>query len=247
MTSVTMATVTTTPPGTGCWRIDDLARRASITVDTIRYYQREGLLPPAERHGRSNLYGPEHLERLERIKELQSRRFSLAAIRALLADQREDLLEGIFSGRGGRTYTLAELVERSSVDPEVVDALRGSGLLRDPTEYGRDAYDADDLDLLSTMGALHRLGIPANALVEIGRIYAEGVEATQQRIVDLFTTGGTLEWDEQDLERFQTASADNATTILPLARRIVDYTHHRTIQRLTLGAIERGTVAPPPA
>jgi hypothetical protein len=60
------------PPGAergpGCWRIDDLAQRAGITVDTIRYYQREGLLPPAERAGRANLYTGEHLARLERIK-----------------------------------------------------------------------------------------------------------------------------------------------------------------------------------
>src|SRR5512144_2442890 len=71
-----------------CWRIDDLARRADVTVDTIRYYQREGLLPAAARAGRSNLYGPSHLERLERIKDLQGRRFSLAAIRALLSEER---------------------------------------------------------------------------------------------------------------------------------------------------------------
>lgn len=241
----TMGTVTSEPPASGCWRIDALAQRADITVDTIRYYQREGLLPPAERHGRMKLYGPEHLERLERIKELQSRRFSLAAISALLANDRRDLLEGIFAGGGGRTYTLEELTERADVSAEVVDALRTSGLLRDPSEYGRDSYDADDLDLLRTMGELHRLGIGAKALVEIGHIYAEGIEATQRRVVDLFTTGGTLTWDDDELARFQDAAATNAPSILPLARRIVDYTHHRTIQRLTLSAIDRGTVAPP--
>ena len=240
-----MDTVTAQPTTTGCWRIDALAQRAGITVDTIRYYQREGLLPAAERHGRTNLYGPEHLDRLDRIKELQGRRFSLAAIRALLDDDREDLLEGIFAGGGGRTYTLDELTERAGIDAALVDALRTSGLLREPTEYGRDSYDSDDLDLLRTMAEMHRLGIDAKALVEIGRIYAEGIDATQRRIVELFTTGGTLAWDDEELARFQESSAGAAPEILPLARRIVDYTHHRTIQRLTLGAIERGTVARP--
>jgi DNA-binding transcriptional MerR regulator len=240
-----MDTVTPDPTGTGCWRIDALAQRADLTVDTIRYYQRESLLPPATRHGRTKLYGPEHLERLERIKDLQARRFSLAAIRALLDEDREDLLEGIFAGGGGRTYTLEELTERAGIEPELVDALHTSGLLREPAEYGRDAYDADDLDLLKTMAEMHRLGLDAKALVEIGHIYAEGIEATQRRIIDLFATGGSLEWDEEELVHFQDAAATNVTTILPLARRIVDYTHHRTIQRLTLGAIEHGTVEPP--
>ena len=33
-------------------RIDDLAQRSGLTVDTIRYYAREGLLPPAEKSGK---------------------------------------------------------------------------------------------------------------------------------------------------------------------------------------------------
>ena len=35
------------------WRIDELAQRAGVAVDTIRYYQREGLLPSGERSGRT--------------------------------------------------------------------------------------------------------------------------------------------------------------------------------------------------
>jgi DNA-binding transcriptional MerR regulator len=235
----------TTGAGTGTWRIDDLAQRAGLTVDTIRYYQREGLLPPPERSGRTNLYGPEHLDRLERIRELQGHRFSLAACKALLSEGRESLIEGIFGDAGGRRYELEELVERSGIDPELAAELRSSGLLRDPVEVGRASYDADDLELLRTMAEMHRLGLPRKVLVEIGRIYAEGIEATQREVIELFSTGGTLTWSDAELREFQDAASDAATQIFPLARRLVDYTHHRTIQRLALGAIERGTIVVP--
>ena len=224
-------------------RIDDLAREAGLTVDTIRYYQREGLLPPGERCGRNNVYGPEHLERLERIKALQSRRFSLAAIRALLDERRESLVDGIFADTGGRSYSLVELVERSGVEPTLVDMLRLGGLLRDPAEYGRDAYDSDDLELLRTMAELHALGLPAQALVELGRIYADGIEATQRQVIELFATGGDLPWSDAELAAFQDDAANAATEILPKARQLVDYLHHRTIQRLTLDTIEHGVDA----
>jgi DNA-binding transcriptional MerR regulator len=227
------------------WRIDDLAHRADVTVDTVRYYQREALLPEGERAGRVKLYGPVHLERLERIRDLQGRGFSLAAIRTLL-DKNQSLVEGIFADRGdARTYTLDELIERAGIDRQLCIALRASGLLRDPAEYGRDAYDDDDLDLLRTMAELHEMGIPPKALIELGRIYAQGIEATQREVIGLFSTGGSVTWDPDELEEFQALAGRTATEILPLARRLVDYTHHRTIQRLTLGAIERGTVPAP--
>ncbi len=233
-------------PGGGCWRVDDLARRAGLTVDTIRYYQREGLLPAGIRAGRANLYGPPHLERLERIRELQARRFSLAAIRALLAKDRPGLVESIFGEVGeGSSYTFDELIERSGVDPGLAAALREAGLVRDPAEYGRAAYDSDDLDLLRTMAELHGLGIPTEALVELGRIYAEGIEAMQRQILEVFRGEGRLRWDPEELAAFHSTAATNAGDILRLMRRLVDYTHHRTLQRLTLGAIERGTIAPP--
>jgi DNA-binding transcriptional MerR regulator len=229
------------------WRIDDLAHRADVTVDTVRYYQREALLPEGERAGRVKLYGPVHLERLERIRDLQGRGFSLAAIRTLL-DKNQSLVEGIFADRGeARAYTLDELIERAGIDRPLCAALRASGLLRDPAEYGRAAYDDDDLDLLRTMAELHEMGLPPKALIELGRIYAQGIEATQREVIGLFSTGGALTWDPDELAEFQAVAGRTTTEILPLARRLVDYAHHRTIQRLTLGAIERGTVPAPEA
>ncbi len=227
------------------WRIDDLARAADLTVDTIRYYRREGLLPAPERCGRTNRYGPEHLERLQRIKDLQSRRFSLAAIRALLTEDRRELVGGIFGGGGDRDYTLAELLERSGIDADIAEGLRAAGVLRDPAEFGRDAYDGDDLELLRALAELRDLGLSTVVIIELGRIYAQGIEATQRQVVDLFSSGGALDWEPSELQAFQEAAASHASDLFSVTRRIVDYTHHRTIQRLTLGAMERGTVAVP--
>jgi DNA-binding transcriptional MerR regulator len=233
--------MTTSP--TCAWRIDDLAHRAGLTVDTIRYYQREGLLPEGERAGRVKLYGPSHLERLERIRDLQGRGFSLAAIRALLAGGREHLVDGVFADRGeGRGYDLDELVERSGIDPRLCAALRDAGLLRDPADYGRATYDAEDLELLRTVAELERMQLSPKAIVALVRIYADGVEATQAQVLNLFSTGGDVEWAPGELDGLRTVAARNTSSLLPVMRRLVDYLHHRTIQRLTLDAIERGAL-----
>ncbi len=97
------------------WRIDELAHEAGVTVDTIRYYSREGLLEPPERSGRHKLYGSEHLDRLTRIREFQAQRFSLAAIKALLDVDRPGI-EGLFVTHG-RTYDLDDLVDKSGLPP----------------------------------------------------------------------------------------------------------------------------------
>jgi len=175
-------------------RIDDLAHESGLTVDTIRYYQREGLLPPGERDGRHRVYGPDHLRRLARIKELQARRFSIAAIRAFVSGD-ERRLEGVFADEGeGVQYGYDELVERSGVDPDFATALRDAGVLRDPQTFGRVTYDGDDLEMLRAMAELHRVGIPAKVLAELGRIYGEGVESMQRQVVDVFSEGTGVDW-----------------------------------------------------
>ncbi len=58
--------------------IDELAELADLTRRTIRYYTENGLLPPPRPRG---LYGDEHFERLEAIRDLQAQGMSLRDIR----------------------------------------------------------------------------------------------------------------------------------------------------------------------
>ena len=220
-------------------KIDELAHDADVTVDTIRYYQREGLLPEAQRSGRHKLYGPEHRHRLERIRVLQSRRFSLAAIRALLDAERPGLVEGIF-GAESATYTFDDLVEKSGIDRTLAGRLREAGLLRDPAEFGRDAYDGADLDVVDAVAELSHAGFRDDVIVEIAAIYSQGIEAMQTQVLDLFAGRRGPSWEPDELEAFQDRTAELAGSLVPLVTRVVSYAHFRTLQRLTLGAIEEG-------
>jgi DNA-binding transcriptional MerR regulator len=220
-----------------CWRIDELAQRGGVTVDTIRYYAREQLLPPPERSGRHKLYGPEHLGRLEQIRDLQAQRFSLAAIRAVLAADRPGL-EGLFASDADRQYALDDLVQLSGVDREVVEQLRGVGLLPDPAEFGREAYDDNDLGLLRAVGELQAVGMTPQILVELGAIYVRHFRALQHDVHDMFAGRTRSDWDPDELVSIQRSLTANTSRMIPATDRVLNYVHQRTIQRLTLEALK---------
>lgn len=66
-------------------RIGELANTAGITPDTIRFYEREGLLPgpPRATNGYRD-YGPEAVDDLHFIKNAQALGLKLSAVREIL-------------------------------------------------------------------------------------------------------------------------------------------------------------------
>jgi MerR family copper efflux transcriptional regulator len=68
------------------WTIGQVASAVGVATSTIRYYEREGLLPrPPRTAAGYRLYDPSALERLRFIRTAQSVGFSLEDVRALLA------------------------------------------------------------------------------------------------------------------------------------------------------------------
>ena len=65
--------------------IGALAREAGVGVETVRYYQRRGLLSePARSHGEVRRYGAEDVRRLKFIRSAQAAGFTLNEIGELL-------------------------------------------------------------------------------------------------------------------------------------------------------------------
>jgi hypothetical protein len=221
------------------WRIDDLAQRSGTTVDTIRFYQREGLLPPAERRGRTLVYGPEHLERLERIRDLQARHFTLKAIRALAEEGRLHLLDQLFVD-GERRLSREELIEESGLEPRFVAELEMLGVLLPPELHGALAYDGDDLAVLAMLRASIARGMPPAVALALAQVYQGHMASLRQELFDIFAVGGTglgPALSDTELDAFRTLAANDIDAFLEDSCVLLEYLHRRGVQRLVVQAM----------
>ena len=79
-------------------KIGELATRTGSSVETIRYYERQELLPQPQRSdGNYRLYGSDHVSRLLFIRHCRSLDMTLDEIRVLLKlrDSQEEDCEGV--------------------------------------------------------------------------------------------------------------------------------------------------------
>ena len=67
-------------------KIGELADRAGVTVDTIRFYERRGLIAePRRRDSGYRIYSPDYVERIRFIKRAQELGFALKEVDELLS------------------------------------------------------------------------------------------------------------------------------------------------------------------
>ncbi|RWU23491.1 Cd(II)/Pb(II)-responsive transcriptional regulator [Pseudomonas alkylphenolica] len=79
-------------------KIGELAKATDCAVETIRYYERENLLPePARSEGNYRLYTQAHVERLTFIRNCRTLDMTLEEIRSLLRlrDSPDDQCESV--------------------------------------------------------------------------------------------------------------------------------------------------------
>lgn len=79
-------------------KIGELAHRAGVGIDTVRYYERQGLLPAPERLASGyRRYGRTDVARLRFVRRAKALGFTLLEIRDLLAlsERREDDMGGL--------------------------------------------------------------------------------------------------------------------------------------------------------
>lgn len=92
-------------------RIGEVARRAGVSIDTIRYYERQRLLPrPRRTQGGFRVFSGDAVERLNFIKQAQTIGLSLDEIRELLTVEGE--ASGCARMRDLLKAKLADLDER---------------------------------------------------------------------------------------------------------------------------------------
>jgi DNA-binding transcriptional MerR regulator len=89
-------------------KISEMARATGVDVDTIRYYEKAGLLPePAREANGYRSYGPAHLERLAFVRHCRALDMPLADVRRLL-----DLVDGAPEVGGGSEVLVEAQLKR---------------------------------------------------------------------------------------------------------------------------------------
>jgi DNA-binding transcriptional MerR regulator len=156
--------------------IDQLAQRTGMSARNIRAHQSRGLLPPPEVRARTGYYGPEHVARLELIKEMQAAGFNLAAIKRLLeaapAGAGRELLEfqrallRPWESEEPRVYEPIELAEMfgGPVPQDVVMRAADLGLIA-VLHDGR--IEARSPSLLRAGADVVALGVPVERVAEV--------------------------------------------------------------------------------
>ena len=227
------------------YRVEELATRCGVSVDTIRYYQRMDLLPRPQREGRVGWYTEEHVERLESVQHLQQQGFSLAMISRLLsgtADATEQALAaalaGPLPGEAQERLTMQELADRTGVSPTLLEVIEREGLLV-PRSGDPDApYTPADVEAVKAGLALLEAGVPLSELLALARDHDTAMRALADRAVDLFARyvvdpiRGASESEAEAAERMVSA----LQSMLPAASAVVS---HHIGRRLVEAARER--------
>jgi DNA-binding transcriptional MerR regulator len=206
------------------YRVEEIARAAGVGVDTVRFYQGRGLLPPPERRGRVAIYGDAHLERVRRIRELNRQGLTLEAVRRVLdqdgrSELREALLGAIERAEGERGYSPEELAAAAGVPEFVLELMRRAELLEPARVEGAPRYSEADLRSARAARQLLETGLPLEELLPLAQRHAAHVRELASAAVELFDravrrvdTPEELS-AEQVVERFQ--------ALLPAASSLV--------------------------
>ena len=106
------------------YEIAEFAHLCGLSVDTIRFYQSRGILMYPARQGRKAYYGPEHLDRIKQIRNLQDRGLSLREIKSRLDDD-----SGVASPEPSLQLDFDEFSSRIGLPSAIIRSLIAEGLL----------------------------------------------------------------------------------------------------------------------
>jgi DNA-binding transcriptional MerR regulator len=176
------------------YRVDQLATACDVSVDTVRYYQTRGLLPPPIREGRHAWYGNEHASRIREVRSLQRKGLTLAAIKRVvdgkLGVADADLAAAVHAARGdgqqGELVPLEEFARRSGVPASLIQAVEREGIKLGRTVDGEERYTTADIEMVRAALRLLEFGLPLGELLSLASDANDAMVLLASRAVELF-------------------------------------------------------------
>ncbi|NEC48123.1 MerR family transcriptional regulator [Actinospica acidiphila] len=176
-------------------RLAELSERSGVSTATIKYYLREGLLPPGRRVNATTAeYDEEHLRRLRLVRALiQVGGIPVAKAREVLSHVDDESL-GRTIRLGAALWALPQDPEPDEEDPDVVAARAEVDRLLESLgwETSREMASLSPVhrSLVVAVATLRRLGYPWDA--ELMEPYARQMHQVASRQLDFMETYDTL-------------------------------------------------------
>lgn len=234
------------------YRVETLAATADVSVDTVRFYQSKGLLPPPRREGRVGWYGEEHVERLARIRRLQGRGLTLATIARLLRGELDAADEALVTAVSAAaptaeddddnaTFTIEELAERSGIPMGLLRAVIKEGLLIPRRVGGEERFTSADVAAGAAGLRLLEAGLPLPEVLDLARQHHLAMRDVAERAVELFDRHVRRPLRDSRLDDDVAAArlVDAFTTLLPATTELVTHHFRRTLLNVAQEHIER--------
>lgn len=237
--------------------MEELAAATGVGVDTIRFYQGQGLIEPPERRGRVAWYAESHAQRLRRIRDLKEQGFTLAMVARVLAgdlDAGEEALAKAIVGPlpaeeapesvPAGPLTLQQVSEHTGVSMTILEAVAREGILI-PHAQEDAPYSAADVTAVKAGLALLEAGVPISELLALAREHDAAIGAVADQAVDLFARFVRdpirARIDDEHEAAAQMVAA--LQTMLPAATEVVAHTFRRRLLQAARERIEADAAA----
>lgn len=218
--------------------VEQVAAKVDLNVDTIRYYQRLGLLEPPDRQGRRAVYRPDHVNRLTEIRRLADAGFTLAQIGRLSETTEEtDNLGGLAAEAArARRLTRSEVAGQAEVPEGLVALLCDNGLLETTLVDGEQLFDQGAVSMVRAGLAISAAGVPLDELVNLAVDHAGNVDEIVRRAVALFED----HVDDDDGDTDDDDLVEVVHALLPAVTRLVAQHFHRSLVSRALERVADG-------
>jgi DNA-binding transcriptional MerR regulator len=225
-----------------------------MTVRNVRAHQSRGLLPPPDVRGRTGYYGPEHVARIELIRELQDDGFSLELIGRLISSAGSSAaamrfvraMRAPYGEEEPEVITAEELTARWGTDDgKLLERALELGIMR-PLGNGR--YEEVSPRLARVSAELAELGVSARQALEVAGSLRRHSDRVARAYMKLFIEAvwkpfedeGRPEerWTEvsEALERLRPLAVESLVAVFGLAMDdATERTFGRQLERLPRG------------
>jgi DNA-binding transcriptional MerR regulator len=208
--------------------IEQLAAATGMTVRNIRSHQARGLLAPPEVRLRVGYYGPDHVARLQLIRDLQHEGFNLNGIKRLL-DEHQDGDQRLQRFKRAMTTTAFDEREQTTTAEELgrrfrVRARDAARVLAKAEKLGvlapngEGGYRVPSPSLLAAAEEVVRRGISLDGALEVFEELQLHADAVAKAFVKLFVRDVWRPFQAADMPPERWAEIDESIERLrPLA------------------------------